>query len=172
MNTEDINFSILCESHNCCEFDCGDCELNGFLVEDALSNQTSNISITRIALLGENNLIGYYSILTDSIKKEKIEARDRVSEVHYSQYPAIKIGRLAINKGVQRNGYGRYLLMHALAVSTVISEHVGCRFITIDSKNTEQALKFYEKNGFKIATRSTGKDFVPMYLDLHKINPE
>lgn len=169
MNTEDINFSILCENHNCREFDCGDIELNDFLVEDALSNQISNISITRVASK-KNNLIGYYSILTDSIKKEKVGEDDRVSEVRYSQYPAIKIGRLAINKEVQRKGHGRYLLMHALAVSTVLSEHVGCRFITLDSKNTEQALKFYEKNGFKIANRSSSKDFVPMYLDLHKVN--
>lgn len=43
MNPEKINFTILCGDHNCREFDCGDQELNNFLVEDALSNQIMNI---------------------------------------------------------------------------------------------------------------------------------
>jgi len=49
MDTEDINLSILCENHNCRNFDCGDAELNEFLKEDALTNQNKNMSVTWIA---------------------------------------------------------------------------------------------------------------------------
>jgi len=167
MISEDIKFSILCEDHKCCDFDCGIVDLNEFLVEDALPNQSINMSITKIAHI-DTKIIGYYSVLTDTLKKQNIQPDDHISEAAYSQYPAIKIGRLAVQKDMQQLGYGRYILRHAIAYSTLLSEFVGCRFITVDSKNTERALKFYTKNGFKEAKKDQKRYFTPMYLDLLK----
>ncbi len=167
MISEDIKFSVLCEDHNCCDFDCGIVDLNEFLVEDALPNQYINMSVTKIAHI-DTKIIGYYSVLTDTLKKQNIQPGDHISEAAYSQYPAIKIGRLAVQKDMQQLGYGRYILRHAIAYSTLLSEFVGCRFITVDSKNTEQALKFYTKNGFKEAKKGEKRYFTPMYLDLLK----
>lgn len=171
MNINDIKYSILCETQNCCIFDCGDAELNEFLKEDAISHQNENMSVTWVATLN-TTIIGYYSLLTDSIKKEKLQQSHRIfkrgGKKIYEQYPAMKIGRLAIKKELQRSGYGSNLLKHSIAVSTKLSEHTGCRFITVDSKKNESTLNFYKKNGFNEVIKNSKNDYIPMYLDLLK----
>jgi len=52
------------------------------------------------------------------------------------------------------------MLLKVLIIFCRISEYVGCRFMTVDSK--PEAAGFYEKFGFKTAQRHY-TDTVPMY---------
>ena len=126
-------------------FDCGIDEYNSFLFDDALSLDKKNI------------LVGYFSLATDNIKlttDEKINSK--LEDVAFRSFPAIKLGKLAINKDIQNSirikGYGSFILniidYYAYQVAEI---GVGCRFITVDAnieydKDTD---KFYLKNGFK-----------------------
>lgn len=104
-----------------------------------------------------NELIGYLSLSTDTVKlteteKEKVNLED----VKFMSLPAVKVGKLAVNKGLSeqsyRKGYGSFMLAFAgLCAYEVNQSGVACRFLTVDAdieydKNTPV---FYEKNGFE-----------------------
>ena len=81
------------------EFDCGDDDLNEFLLKDSLINIDNSLSKI-YSCLYENNVVAFLSLSADSIKiNEKLE-------VEYRTYPAIKIGRLAVHKDFQRMHIG------------------------------------------------------------------
>ena len=102
-------------------------------------------------------IVGYFSLATDNIKlttEEKIDVE--LDDIPFRSFPAIKLGKLAINKIIPDNiklkGYGSFVLEIIDYYAYQVAEAgVGCRFITVDAdieyeKNTD---KFYLKNGFK-----------------------
>jgi len=97
-----------------------------------------------------------------------------VGGAHYSHdhYPAMKIGRLAVDRRYRGTGLGRRLLELGLAISrNSVASAAGCRFVVLNSKN--QSIEFYQKNGFKLVeTESNLARSEPlMFLDL-RVAPE
>jgi hypothetical protein len=82
--------------HDVSAFDCGDPDLNEFLQKDASVYQSEHLSFTRV-VFHEKELVAYITFLTDSIvlktpeKKKLVDFHDSVM-----QWPALKIGRLAV----------------------------------------------------------------------------
>lgn len=85
----------------------------------------------------------------------------------YPRYPSIKIARLAVEEKFEGCGIGRFLLFWATGKVYQLSNEVGCRYITLDSK--QESLGFYEKFGFKVIERYAGRNFPPMYLNMYPI---
>ena len=67
----------------------------------------------------------------------------------FSAYPAVKIGRLGIDKSFQRQGVGYQLMDFIKAWFCEDANKTGCRFITVDAYNNEKALKYYSNNEFE-----------------------
>ncbi len=89
----------------------------------------------------------------------------------YTEFPAIKIARLAIDRRARGNGLGKALVNICIAISIEnIMPNIGCRFIVVDSKL--DAVKFYQKRGFKVmmTDREQDSDTIIMYLDLVNMN--
>ena len=60
---------------------------------------------------------------------------------------------------------GRFLLLAAVGKALKISDEVGCRFITVDSK--QDSIKFYEKSGgFKLIKGYEKRNYPTMYFDV------
>lgn len=119
----------------------------------------NDLAISKTFVMIHNNtneLIGYFTLSTDTIKltdSEKVESK--LSEVSFMSLPAIKVGKLAINKKLskeaQRKGYGSFALEMAMAKAyEVLKTGVACRFITVDAdiEYDPKTVEFYEKNGF------------------------
>ncbi|NOQ28919.1 MAG: GNAT family N-acetyltransferase [Methanosarcinales archaeon] len=139
-------------------------ELNAFLKEDALKNQTELVSKTYLCY-HFNKLIGYITFATDILKAEEMLKETRIEGIPYKEYPAIKIARLATDKKYKRMGVGTFLLKVAVGKAYDISDRVGCRFITVDSK--QESIGFYKKSGgFKLVTGHEKKTYPTMYLDI------
>jgi len=93
------------------------------------------------------------------------------ADVPYKEYPAIKIARLAVDKKYERRGVGRFLLLVAVGKALKISDEVGCRFITVDSK--QGSIGFYEKRGgFELVKKHKNRTYPTIYLDILPINEE
>ncbi len=90
-------------------FDCGNDELNDFLQTDALQNQDDWLSITKVMYI-DTTLIGYFTLIADTLHKERMELPDKLADYPYQKYPAIKLARLAIDKRYQHQGYGSELM--------------------------------------------------------------
>jgi len=150
------------ERHDASRFNSTEKELNDFLKEDALENQQRLISKTYLCC-HSNQLIGYVTLTADIIRKKDVWSDDRI-ETPYKEYPAIKIARLATDKKYEKRGVGTFLLLTAIGIAADMSEKVGCRFITVDSKR--HSIGFYEKHGFKLVKKYAKQDYPTMYLDI------
>lgn len=146
MNTENIIFDYhyekLNQHHDLSKFSCGVEDLDEFLKEDALKQQEQNLNVTYLAI-HESEIIGYVSILADKIECKQI---DNTIESKYKNYPAIKIGRLAVNEKYKGLGIGNEILASICELIKEISEEIGVSFITVDAYFN--ARSFYQKNSF------------------------
>ena len=96
----------------------------------------------------------------------------------YSQYPAVKIGRLAVDKKYQKYGIGSAILTSTSLLIKEMSKDLGIAFITIDAYYI--AKTFYLKNSFKLmkvhniaklkrASEHDNTISIPMYKNIKKI---
>jgi len=88
----------------------------------------------------------------------------------YSELPAVKLARLAVDRRVRDNGYGEAMINFAISLSKdVIMPSIGCRFLVVDSK--KNSVKYYEKKGFTLldTVENKKKDSPVLYIDLHHI---
>lgn len=146
MTIEDMknnyHYEKLSSKHDLSNFSCGVKDLDEFLKEDALNQQEQNLSVTYLAIY-ENKILGYVSILADTIECKTISK----IKGKYPSYPAVKIGRLAIDKKYKGQGLGNEILDSICIIIKKISNKLGISFITVDSYCN--ARKFYLKNEFK-----------------------
>lgn len=135
-------------------FDCLDEDLNSFLMHDAISYAEKKLAYTFI-LQDQGNIIGYYSLLNDKISRQDVANAiwRKVKKLfphgkHFSSYPAVKIGRLAIAYRYKGKGIGRNLIKIIKMTLSETQTISAFRFLTVDAYLSATA--FYEKNGFRM----------------------
>lgn len=137
-------------------FDSGIEEYNNFL---NIANKFYDLNVSKTFLLLHKNtkeLLAYMTLSADSIRltREEKEGHE-MTIVPYSSSPALKIGKLAVNKTVsntvKRKGYGSFMLELAQAFAFDMNNMgVACRFLTVDAdiEYNQSTPLFYKKNGF------------------------
>lgn len=137
-------------------FDSHIAEYNDFL---KVADKFYDLNISKTFLLifkKTNELLAYMTLSADSIKLtgEEKELHD-ISNVPYASIPALKVGKLAVNKEIsddaKRKGYGSFMLEMARAFAFNMNElGIACRFITVDAdiEYDPNTPEFYRKNGF------------------------
>lgn len=130
------------------DFDCGIESLNDFLKRYALQNMKKNVSVTMVATSEENSkkILGYYSVSMAQVNFENLPA-DLAKGIPRYPVPAMRIGRLAVDRAAQGAGLGGELLRHALKRALELSREVGTGIVLVDAID-ENAKRFYEKYGF------------------------
>ncbi|MDR2628180.1 MAG: GNAT family N-acetyltransferase [Dysgonamonadaceae bacterium] len=176
-----INVIQLTDSYVFKSFDCGNGDLNDFLFNDSKLYSRYLRYVTTLLETNER-IIAYYSLANDLLTVRNVEDfREEIDtgmnidddywERFYEQvhYPAVKIGRLAVDKEYQSMGLGR-LIIDSLIVSFTNNSKSGCQFITVDAVNDhdrQRTIRFYEKNGFRLLTlQDLQKDSRLMYKPL------
>ena len=136
------------------QFKCADSDLNDFLFDDAKHFQNELMAVTYLLEhMEQNKTAAYFSLLADKITFNPEEKgvwnklnRNIPNQNRRRSYPAVKIGRLAVN-----------------AFANV--RRLGCRFVTVDALST--AVNFYQKNGFQFFTeQDKDEDTRLMFFDL------
>lgn len=145
--------SLLSDADILTDFDCGDADLNEYLQNDAKENQKNWLSATRI-LYDNNKIIGYFTLIADTLNRERVNETDRVEGYIYSKYSCIKLARLAVDKRYQNQGIGKELMIYVFAIARKIVNYEGGKSLTVDAKNS--AVDFYRKFGF-VPVRSQKK---------------
>jgi GNAT superfamily N-acetyltransferase len=121
-------------------------------------------------LIKEDNVVGFFSLQTDAIKLKQEEEQAQTG-CHLLEYPAAKIGRLAVDNNCQSKGLGRLIIKIAVGLIRQVGRYAAVRFITVDSYR--EKIGFYDHLGFALNqhTKYTGKDdYVSMRFDLY--NPK
>lgn len=155
-------------------FNCGDAELNDFILKHADDYRKSLLAISYV-LEDENMPIAYFSLSNDSLSYEKFENKSSFNRLNRNinnakrmrQYPAVKIGRLAIDVGYKGQRIGS-LLLNTIKTWLISNPKSGCRFITVDAYNN--AIEFYQKNGFVMVNDfNPERRTQPMFFDLAQL---
>lgn len=134
-------------NHNRKEFDCGKTELNEWLNRFARQHQERDISQTFVAVdpALPSKILGFYALTACEVVTEELPAE--IAARLPRKAPGVRLGRLAVDRSVQRQRVGQLLLMDALRRSCEIRKHVGMFALFVDAKD-EDAVAFYEKYGF------------------------
>lgn len=158
---ENLHFEILTETHDLTKFECASDDLTDFLRNDALKQQKMNLNITQLAIC-DDEIIGFVSILTDTIKLKtikdenlKIKIKEELNISKNNYLPAVKIGRFAIDKRFTDKGLGKFIFRNILLSILHLSKNkVGLMFITVEAYAS--AFRFYvEKNNFNYRKSDT-----------------
>ena len=158
-------------------FDCGDEDLNDFILTDAplyfkVRLATSYVLENKVS--GE--VYGYFSLAHDRISLTDFpsnSAYNRFRKQFFAQgkmfksYPALKICRLATGLNCRGEGIGA-MIVNMIVGSYQNDNKAGCRFITVDAY--ADALDFYYKMGFMPLTKEDeGASTRLLYFDLESL---
>ncbi len=146
------------------DFDCGNDDLNSFYKDDLWQHEEELITKSYVfspqgATIQENEPpAAFISYCNDAVLKARFtrgEWKKIVKEVpfrkRYSSLPCVKIARLGVQTRYKRRGVGSALL-NLTKVFFLTNNRTGCRFISVDAYNTEEALGMYAKNYFAFMT--------------------
>ena len=156
-------------------FDCGNQDLNEFLFKDAKEYQKRLLAVTYIVKC-RDNIAAYFSLSNDklSIRDSDKSSWRKVKKLfphtkHRSDYPAVKVGRLAV--GIQYQGYDiGTKILDFIKYNFIEKNRAGCAFITVDA--LKASAEFYSKNKFKIlgsVQPDTEILTIPMYYNLSEL---
>lgn len=153
-------------------FDCGDADLNDFLFSDAKNYYKSMMALTYLLEDRKaDKTVAYYSLLNDKIVFDpedksfwnKLNRRIPNSK-RRKEYPAVKIGRLAVSSDYASQNIGRAIILQIKHMFATMRRSA-CRFITVDAYSA--AIPFYEKCGFTFLSEKDRKSKTrAMYFDL------
>ena len=159
-------------------FDCGNPDLNGFLLETGSKEPNATLSekeLLAATFIVEDKfthaILAYFSLLHDKIDRHVADkaiwnklSREIPNAKRKSSYPALKIGKLAVSHTMKSHGLGT-LIINFVEWLFIKEHRAGCRFITVDA--LREAEGFYGKNYFKPLVNPAPEDeTVLMYFDL------
>lgn len=148
------------------EFDCGNPDLNDFLINDALGYQDELLGVTYLFRSTETKkILAYFTVLNDGIKATNNLNRRIPNPKRHEKVPAVKIGRLAVNNDHHGTKIGSQVL-DFIKYFFSFKNKTGCRFLLADAYNEPRVMKFYKSNGFSFLTSDSNKETRAMKFDL------
>ena len=126
-------------------FDSSNQDLNRFLQQYALPNQSSGASTTYVGL-ADQTVIGYYSLAVGSVEYEQAPERVAKGLAHHP-IPVMLLARLAVDHQWQKKGVGAGLLKDAMLRTLQAADIVGIRALLVHAKDHHATL-FYQHFDF------------------------
>lgn len=136
-------------------FDCGDADLNDFILNDAFLYRKEKLAVTYIYMNKDNSddIAAFFCLANDRISLADFETKSRYNRFsrrfanpkRLKSYPAAKIGRLGVSASMKGKEIGSTLI-DFIKNFFLVDNKTGCRFITVDAYS--EAVPFYVKNGF------------------------
>lgn len=156
-----MEISLLQKTHNRKGFECEEKSLSDYLQNQVSQDIKKRLAICFVATDSDNNVIGYYTLSSESLGRESIPEKYLNKVPKNYNAPVILLGRLARHIKARGTGLGEHLLLDALFRAFTLSEQsIGAMAVVVDPIN-EMAVRFYEKYGFERLPDSD-KMFLPM----------
>ena len=151
LNPESVDFclELLEKQHERAAFSCGNEQLDRYLHSLATQDKKRNIAIPYVLVDRERQkIIGYYTLSMSSINLESLPPNLAKKLPKYPLVGVTLIGRLAVALDYRGYGWGKLLIMDALAKSLQINKTTGCFAVVVDAIDDE-AVKFYQRFEFQ-----------------------
>lgn len=141
-----LRIEKLTRNHELRAFDCGQEELNQFLIRFARQNQSANGSQTYVAVTNDE-VVGFYTLAAGHVEHEAATPRLKKGLARYP-VPVMLLARLATSKDWQGRGIGSGLLKDAMRRTAHAADIAGIRALLVHAKD-DNARSFYEKFDFE-----------------------
>lgn len=147
MSLPDWREAPISKAHDREAFDCGDAELNVFLIRHARQSNEKGGAKTFIAAPTNDDrcILGFYSLSPASIDYARVPALVKRGLARYD-VPVFRLGRLAVDRTIQSQGLGGQLLLAAGRRCIRAAAEVGGVALLIDAKN-DRVARWYEAYG-------------------------
>ncbi len=163
----DLEIKMLTHEDNVGIFDCQDEDLNGFIRDDALNQMQAKINVTYLCWYNAQ-IVAYFTLSADSIKINTDDLKGfKDKEIPYKEFPAVKIGRLAVSNNFQRMGVGTNLILLIVGKSMKLSKEIGIRYVPVDAYL--DSVYFYKNKYFTEFIHDGKRRTIQMYLDILKL---
>lgn len=150
------------KKHNRSQFSCGNALLDQYLKTQAGQDAQKRAAVPFVLCEGKGNaVLGYYTLSNLSVDVGGWPEEVAKKLPRYPQIPATLLGRLAIDKTIQKRGAGEYVLMDALHRSLRASREVASVAVIVDAKD-DNAAAFYRHFEFTPFADEPRKLFLPM----------
>ncbi|MFC3721992.1 GNAT family N-acetyltransferase [Neoaquamicrobium sediminum] len=148
MTVPDWHEAPIAKVHDRKGFDCGEANLNDFLMRHARQAHESGASKTYVALdsADKKTILGYYTLSPAQIDFDAVPGSARPAGAGRHAIGGFRLGRLAVRKSCQGKGLGGELLIAAARRCIRVSVEVGGTLLFIDAKD-ERAAEWYRTYG-------------------------
>ncbi|MCK5783074.1 MAG: GNAT family N-acetyltransferase [Desulfobacterales bacterium] len=157
------------------KFDCDNKDLNDYFREDIIKYHSELLSqayMIQRATKGNDFPVALIDLCNDAVRHDKFKIETPIDkktvEEKTKTYPAVKITRFGVQKEFQRLNIGTHVI-NMVKELFLTGNRTGCRLITVDAYRNDNALNFYQKNGFDFFTeKDKDRNTRSMFFDLKR----
>ncbi len=143
--------------------------LNRYLREQASQDIRRRMAACFVATIGGNRIAGYYTLASASLLLADLPMSIRRKLPRYPTVPAVRIGRLAVDRAFTGKGLGRALLIDGLKRAD--RSEIAAYAMMVDAKD-EVSAGFYQHHGFLAFPNSPQTLFLPLATVRARLSPE
>jgi ribosomal protein S18 acetylase RimI-like enzyme len=135
----------LSAKHDRSRFDCGSEPLNRYFTQRVTQDVRRRVAACFVATTSAGAVAGYYTLASASIPLADLPPETARKLPRYPSVPAVRMGRLAIDRQFKGQGLGAALLADAL--TRALSSDIAALALIVDAKD-DVAAAFYRHHGF------------------------
>lgn len=133
--------------HDRSGFDCGSEALDTYLRTQAAQDMRRLVAACFLALdSGTGHIAGYYTLAACHVRLEDLAPDWQRRLPRYAAVPAVRLGRLAIDRRYQGLGLGAALLGDAVA--RALRSEIAAHMMVVEAKD-DRAAAFWRHHGFR-----------------------
>lgn len=159
MSASPFRLATLDASHDRTRFDCTSEPLNRYLQSQASQDVRRRVAACIVALADDKRTAGYYTLSSASLMLMDLPPRTQKKLPRYPTVPAVRMGRLAVDRLFEGRGLGGALLADALARSA--RSEIAAFALIVDAKD-DAAAAFYRHHGLIALPESPRTLFLPL----------
>ena len=140
-------------------FTSGSEPLDGYFQNQVTQDIRRRVTACFVAMTQEKRIAGYYTIASASLLLSDLPAAICKKLPRYPSIPAVRMGRLAVDRDFKGRGLGSALLADAL--ERAARSDIAAYALMVDAKD-DTAVAFYHHHGFIALPNLTQSLFLPL----------
>ena len=133
--------------------------LDRYIREQASQDIRRRVSACFMALNSHRQLLAYYTLASASVLLDQLPSAIQKKLPRYAAVPAVRMGRLAVDKSHRQKELGSALLADAL--TRACRSEITAFALIVDAKDHE-AIQFYRQHGFMSLSHQGQSLFLPL----------